>query len=358
MTSTDLDHRLSVLGTWLGARWGRPVELTVRGTPGSGFSADNLIFTASAGERTKTHVLRVDSPDDQPYPEQAPGLGTGVALQSRVMAAIRDRVPVAPLVGVELDPTVMGAPFLVMDFIDGVVPKEVPACTAEGFYADARPEFRREMVRSGLAALAELHTTPWRERGLADLISGSTSPGAARQFELWSDHLRRALRDRDADVFHKVSDRLQARMPSTPSDDDLVLLWGDARLGNVIWDPALGSPHCLTDFEGAAIGERQLDVGWWLMADRWMHEGSGVARLDGEPTRDEQLAEYQRLSGRSLGDLRWYELFAAYRFAATVVVVMNNWEDSGTVPSNHTIWRDNPATALIETILENNWGTE
>ena len=348
----DGDDRMNALGQWLGARWGGPVELAVHGKPGSGFSADNLIFTATFRGRTTTHVLRVDSSDAQPYPEQVPGLGTGMALQSRVMAAIDDRLPVAPIVGVELDSTVLGAPFLVMDFVDGVVPKENPPCTVEGFYADAEPSYRERMIRSGLAALAELHTVPWRDRGLTELDGGSRPLGAARQLELWSAHLRHALRDRDADVFRLADDRLRSELPPAPADVDLVLLWGDARLGNAIWDPKLGTPRCVTDFEGVAIGERELDLGWWLMADRWMHEGSGVPRLAGEPTRAGQVAAYEDAAGRSVAGLNWYELFAAYRFATTVVVVMNNWEDAGVMPGDHVIWRDNPATELIYALLD------
>jgi aminoglycoside phosphotransferase (APT) family kinase protein len=347
----DDDDRMDAVREWLAARWGSPVDVAVQGKPGSGFSADNLIFTATVDGRTTTHVLRVDSPGEQPYPEQAPGLGVGVALQSRVMAAVQDRIPVAPTVGVELDSSIMGAPFLVMDFVEGVVPKESPPCTAEGFYADAAPALRESMIRSGLTALADLHTVPWRERGLTDLDCGSPL-GAARQLELWGAHLRRALRGRDADVFQTAEDRLRSELPSAPTDDDVVLLWGDARLGNVIWDDESGTPRCVTDFEGVALGERELDLGWWLMADRWMHEGSGMPRLAGEPTRAAQVAAYEEVARRTVSDLHWYELFAAYRFAATVVVVMNNWEGAGAVPSDHVIWRDNPATELIHAILD------
>ncbi|MCG7609744.1 MULTISPECIES: phosphotransferase family protein [Mycobacterium] len=344
--------RLNAAREWLSAQWDAPVEVAAAGKPGSGFSADNLIFTATVDGHTTTHVLRVDSDNEQPYPEQARGLGTGVELQSRAMAAIGDRVPVAPIVGVELDPNVLGAPFLVMDFVPGVVPKEMPPCTTEGFYAEAEPDFRHTMVRTGLAALADVHTVPWRDRGLADLDNGAQPAGAARQFELWDAHLRNALRGREAELFRLVDDRLRSELPPAPAADDTVLLWGDARLGNVIWDAESGTPRCLTDFEGVAVGERELDLGWWLMADRWMHEGSGTARLDGEPTRAEQVAHYERLAGKSVSDLHWYELFAAYRFATTVVVVMNNWEKTGMVPGDHLIWRDNPATELITAILD------
>ncbi|KHO19387.1 phosphotransferase family protein [Mycolicibacterium setense] len=338
------------LEAWLESRLGGPLTVTVHDRPGSGFSADNVVFSATVGGRTSKHVLRRESAEDSPYPEQAPGIGTGVALQSTVMRALADVLPVATGVEFEPDPSILGVPFLVMDFIDGAVPVEVPPCTTEGFYAVAAPEFRRTVIQSGLDALARLHTAPWRESGLSMLDDGSSPPGAQRQLHLWEAQLRQGLRGRRADVFDRTSEVLHSTMPS--ASDDVVLLWGDARPGNIIWDRTAGTPLCLTDFEGVAVGERELDLGWWLMADRWMHEGSDVARLDGEPTRAEQVAHYERSAGTSVRELHWYELFAAYRFASTVVSVMNRWEQSGAVPSDHTIWRDNPATELIAAILD------
>lgn len=346
------DARLQSLQGWLAARMGGPVQLAARGRPGSGFSADNLIFTATVGERTSTHVLRVDSSHAQPYPEQAAGLGTGVALQSATMQVLRATLPIAPVVGVELDDGVLGAPFMVMDFVDGVVPKETPPYTAEGFYPDADPELRTAMITHGLTALAAVHSVDWRGGELAVLDVGVEAPGSSRQLELWDVHLRNGLRDRSADIFDTALERLRSTLPPQPAADDVVLLWGDARLGNIIWDPTRGTPRVLTDFEGTAVGERELDLGWWLMADRWMHEGSGMARLAGEPTRDEQVAIYATAAGHPVAQLDWYELFAAYRFATTVVFVMNQWEQAGAVPADHTIWRDNPATELLAAILQ------
>ncbi|BBZ75093.1 phosphotransferase family protein [Mycolicibacterium anyangense] len=345
------DVPLDQVRGWLAARLGGPLELAARGRPGSGFSADNLIFTATVGERTTTHVLRVDSPHAQPYPEQSAGLGTGVALQSAVMQAVGRWAPVAPVLGVEHDAAVLGAPFLVMDFVDGVVPKETPPYTAEGFYLDADPELRTAMITHGLQALAAVHAVPWRDGELAVLDVATEAPGSARQLELWSSHLRKGLRGRGAHIFDTALDRLRSTLPAQPAAEDVVLLWGDARLGNIIWDPARGTVRALTDFEGAALGERELDLGWWLMADRWMHEGSGAARLAGEPTRAEQVAIYESAAGHLVAPLDWYELFAAYRFATTVVFVMNQWEQAGALPADHTIWRDNPATELIAAIL-------
>lgn len=349
----DARAQLDRLRLWLEPRRGAPVTLTPLTPPSTGFSADNLVFAATIGGHTTTHILRRDAAGESVYPEQAPGLGTGVILQASVMQALAGIVPVATGVQVEPDPGLLGVPFLIMDFVDGVVPVEYPACTTEGFYADAAPLVRTTMTTRGLQLLARLHTTPWRQTELSVLDDGAHTPGAERQLQLWETTLYDGLQGRRADVFDRTLDWLHANLPPAPPATEVVLIWGDARLGNIIWDPTTGEPLCMTDFEGTAVGERELDVGWWLLADRWMHEGSAAPRLDGEPTRSEQVALYEQAAGVQLCDLRWYELFAALRFATGAMRVMNRWAADGTLPPDHTLWRDQPATALMTTIMDN-----
>jgi aminoglycoside phosphotransferase (APT) family kinase protein len=87
------------------------------------------------------------------------------------------------------------------------------------------------------------------------------------------------------------------------------------------------------------------------MFDRWSHEGFGVPRLPGEPTRDEQRACYARAAGVPEPDTRWHEVFAAARYCAIVVRVMNRSVARGEMPADQMIWRDNPATTCLEQLL-------
>jgi len=126
--------------------------------------------------------------------------------------------------------------------------------------------------------------------------------------------------------------------------------WGDARLGNIIWSDDRAA--CVTDFEAASIAPPEVDLGWWLMFDRWCHETYGAARLPGELTRDEQRAGYVSLSGREVGDTSWYEVFAAARYTAIVVRVMNRAVARGEMAADQTIWLDNPATTCLVAMME------
>ena len=95
-----------------------------------------------------------------------------------------------------------------------------------------------------------------------------------------------------------------------------------------------------------------MDLAWWLMFDRTTHELSGVPHLSGEPDRDEQRRLYFELSGREPVDTTAHEILAAARYAVIVVRVMNRWEDRGDLAPGHTVWRDNPATACLDVLMQ------
>jgi aminoglycoside phosphotransferase (APT) family kinase protein len=254
---------------------------------------------------------------------------------------------VADSLGLEPDPEVLGVPFFVMGHVAGDVPGEDPPYTRSGFFVDAASAQRSQLVAAGLRTLARVHETDIDDPGLAMLRPSGVRHGPARQLEVWEGSLREGLAGRSSRLFDECLPWLHEQMPpETP----VVLSWGDSRPGNMIWQNF--EVGCITDFEGAALGPRELDVGWWLMVDRWMHEGSDVARLAGEPERSEQRAMYEQAAGTSLGSTTWYEVFSALRFATTVVQVMNRWVARGAIPSDQTIWRDNPATAVLADLFE------
>jgi aminoglycoside phosphotransferase (APT) family kinase protein len=343
---------LDRLSDWLARRHpdrGRPA-LTALGKPGSGYSAENLVIAAGWDDGSEGKlVLRRDTSEPPIYPAQSAHTTTGVLLQHSVMDALRrgGRVPVAESLGLESDPEVLGAPFFVMGHVAGDVPGEDPPYTKSGFFVDATPAQRRQLVTEGLRTLARVHQNDIDDPGLAMLHAPGVRHGPQRQLDVWEGDLRKGLAGRSSPLFEECLSWLHEQVPPETS---VVFSWGDSRPGNMIWQDF--GVACITDFEGAALGPRELDVGWWLMFDRWMHEGSGVARLPGEPERSEQRSIYEEAAGVSIGSTTWYEVFSALRFADTVVQVMNRWVARGAIPSDQTVWRDNPATALLADLFE------
>ena len=343
----------AALERWLARALGaaRGVSVGEFSRPKSGYSAETWMFGARAAGAASSarFVLRRETRDPAVYPQQAPGEQVEVAIQYRAMRALatHSQVPVAELVGFEPDPEPLGAPFFVMRFVPGQVPVESPPYTREGFFAEAAPAERRRLIEDGLRRLAQLHALDWRAAGLGWLSPPGTRPGTRRQLELWERQARSELGAR----VHPPLERAFAWLHAALGPDRAVgFCWGDARPGNVIWRDFRAA--CLTDFEAVAIASPDQDLGWWLMFDRFMHEPLGGPRLPGEPTRDEQRELYARFAGCAVPDTRFHEIFAAARYAAIVVRVMNRAVARGDLPADQTLWLENPVVPVLLELLE------
>jgi aminoglycoside phosphotransferase (APT) family kinase protein len=315
-----------------------------------GYSAETLRVEATLDGEPRRYVLRREMPEPSVYPVQAPGLDVEIEIQWRAMSGLAraSKTPLAELVGFERDAAVLAAPFFVMGFVDGQVPAVAPPYASAGFFADAKPEERRRMIEDGLAVLAGIHAVDWQAAGFGWLVAPGTRPGAFAQLALWERYAERELAGRVHPVLARGLAWLHANPP--PAPPRLALSWGDARPGNMIWRDFRCA--CVTDFENVAIAEPELDLGWWLMFDRWSHECFGVPRLPGEPTREAQRAHYARCAGRPVADTRWYEIFAAARYCAIVVRVMNRSVARGELPADQKIWLENPATTCLAHLLD------
>jgi len=339
---------------WLTARWPEVSDLRVAEleSPKSGFSALTLVVPITlrrdGKERDEKVVLRVESPDPAIYPAQAPGLDVEVEIQYRVMEALAKsgKAPVAPLIGYEPDAAVLGEPFFAMGYIGGEVAIENPPYTQQGFFVEAPPGRRRQMIEAGLRVLASVHTLDWQEAGLSWLVPPGGEPGVLAQLDLWQGFSERELAGRVHPLLDEGFAWLREKLPGGLESR---FSWGDSRLGNIIFRDGLCA--CITDFENAAIAPAEIDLGWWLMFDRTMHESVGIERLPGEPTRDEQRAFYASCAGRDPGDTHFFEVFGAVRYSAIVVRVMNRAVERGFIPPDHTIWLQNPASFALADLM-------
>ena len=150
----NADDVRRALEPWLAAKVpGQTVEdLRVAAPEGHGFSNDTLIIDAIV--------------DGAPMPLvcQAAPLGPGlfpdypIARMATIQRDLRDHsdVPVANVRWLEEDPAVLGAPFYVMDKVDGDVPDESPPYPVSGWVHEATADGRRTMWLSLLDAMAKL----------------------------------------------------------------------------------------------------------------------------------------------------------------------------------------------------------
>ena len=291
------------------------VEVGAFDRPSGGYSAETLIVpitvTTSASTEDRTIVLRREMPEPPVYPVQVT-VDNEIEIQWRVMSALAEHadVPIASLLGYETDPAVLGSPFFVMDFVSGDIPREDPAYVLAGFYADTGPVERELMASRCIDVMAGVHAVDIEAANLG-WLSGSHINDGHRQLKIWRDYAERELDGRPHDLMMAAFDRVADELPKT---DTTVLTWGDARLGNVIWQNF--RPACLTDFEAAALAPPEMDLGWCLMFEQWSHALAGIELLPGIPSLEHQVEYYAAVSNHEVADIGPWVLFAAARYAA------------------------------------------
>jgi aminoglycoside phosphotransferase (APT) family kinase protein len=320
----------------------------------TGFSNETVFFdvdwTEGAAPRRDRFVARIEPATGALFPAQTARCAVSVEVQYRAMQLVGAHgVPMCPLVGYEPDPSVLGQPFFVMGFVDGVVPADVPRYSQAGFLVDdATPAQRTRMLQTGLAALAQVHAIDWRTEDLDWLdASGSRNPTQAVQLARYRDFVTEQLAGRDHPVMFHALDWLDA---NDPQDERVGIVWGDTRLGNMIWQDY--RPVVACDWEAVALGPTEADIGWWLMYDRMSFDDLDAPRLDGFPTRQEQIAMYEEASGREVRDPHYWEVFGALRYDAVMIVLADRMVASGLVPAELDMAVANAVTGALAALLD------
>lgn len=343
----DFERTRRDLETWLAARMPAARDLAVGELAGpgtTGFSSDTLLFDVGwreGGEaRRGAWVARLRPTGFGIFPEY------DIARQFEIQRALgATDVPVARMLWLEEDAAVLGAPFYLMEQVAGRAPSDNPPYHAGGWVTEIPPSEREALWWSGLDALARIHRLDWRGLGLGFLDPGG-DPLAA-QLAYW-DRYRAFARGRPHPLLERAAAWLRAHRP--PAPEPTVLCWGDARIGNMLFDG--GRCRAVLDWEMACVGSPEMDLAWFLFLDRHHCEGIGVPRLPGFPSRDETVARYEKLTGHAVRHLDWYEVLAAFRFSAIMARVAQQMAHYGLLPPDAEFEVDNPCTRLLARLLE------
>lgn len=316
------------LGRWLGA----PVT-DVEIPRSSGMSCETVLFR-SDGRR---YVARV-------APEDGVGLFPTYRLEDEaaVMRALADTpVPAPRIVAVETDRAVLGGRFLVMEHVGGRVPPDDPPYSTAGWVLDLTPAEQTRLVDDAIATIVDVSR--------AD-TSGLRLPqvGVMARVE-HLDHLHETgHRGTPHPTIAAGLDYLRA---NAPTDEELVLSWGDARIGNMLFDDDMDVVGAL-DWELASINSRELDVAYFLYALRLWSEGFGAPSPAGFPDRTGVLARFEELSGVPMQYLDYYERLAAVFGAIAMLRAGHLMIDAGLVPAESTVWLTNPPSVLLAGYLD------
>ncbi|GLW99178.1 FAD-dependent oxidoreductase [Microtetraspora sp. NBRC 16547] len=343
--TTDLDALRAALAGWLTERLGadRPVRLGGLTRPShSGMSSVSVLFDAEwavAGEDHRARLVARLAPRASAFPV-FPGYDLRRQFDVMRVVARHTDVPVPEVHWLEESGDVLGVPFLVMSRADGRVPVDNPPYVFDGWLHDATARERREVQDASVGVLAGIHGL---ERA-ADLLPDLLPDRAA---EAGEDALRSHVeRERAYYEWTRRSDGvripviedaftwLEEHWPADPGP--AVLLWGDARVGNMVYGGT--RPVAVLDWEMTTLGPREMDLGWFVFLHRFFQDIAEMLETPGLPDfcrRSDVVEEYERRTGHRVRDLDFYLTYAALRHAIVMSQVKRRavWFGEETTPA-------------------------
>ncbi|WP_019630327.1 phosphotransferase family protein [Actinomadura atramentaria] len=226
--------------------------------------------------------------------------------EHRVMSALAGTgVPVPRTHLLCADPDVIGAPFTVMELVDGA------SYAGADDLAPLGPDRVRALADRMVAALAALHAVDPAAVGLAGL--GRPDGYVRRQVERWRRQWE-ASKTREL----PAADALYARLAAAvPARSDAAVVHGDYRLDNLLVD---GDDRvaAVLDWEMATLGDPLTDLALLrVYGERPAAPGRPpVAAAPGFPSGDELFERYAAASGRDVAAPGFYLGLAHFKLAA------------------------------------------
>ncbi|MET0885555.1 MAG: phosphotransferase family protein [Mycetocola sp.] len=224
------------------------------------------------------------------------------------------------IVSVCEDPAVLGVPFYVMDYLDGVViTNHVPP------HLDTLAE-RRSTGLAAVDALVALHELDVTSGELATIgrPDGYLERQVRRFSGLWEQTTERSLSEVPA-----VGRWLAGRIPRSQK---ATVVHGDYRIGNLMYDKSTPARvMAILDWEMATLGDPLTDLGY-LTATYAQPDSTGtpieltsVTREPGYPDRDELMTHYGKATGLDVGHLAWYQVLALWKASIFCEAIYTRW---------------------------------
>lgn len=213
------------------------------------------------------------------------------------------------------DDSVIGAPFYVMEHVDGVIVRgnAPPVLVALG---DEMPNALASMSRTFVATLAQLHDMPVSDEPLRALAR----PGSyvERQVTGWT---KRWLASRTSDV--PTLDAVATWLAEhRPPDRAHTLVHNDFKFDNLVLDPSLTRVRAILDWEMATVGDPLMDLGtslaYWVEpsdAPVLRALGLGATAMPGSASRADIARMYGERTGRDVSDIAYYHAFGLFKVA-------------------------------------------
>ncbi|MCR9276686.1 MAG: phosphotransferase family protein [Pseudomonadaceae bacterium] len=270
-----------------------------------------LKFSLIAGGHSNL-TYRFDDAAGNSYVLRRPPLGHvlesahDMGREYRIVSALHgSAVPVAEAPAHCDDSEINGAPFYIMDFVDGTVLHDGETASA------LSQQERMSLSEHVIDVLASLHTVDPDAVGLGQL--GRKEAYLERQLKRWNKQWVATKTD-EIPAMEATAALLEEQMPEQIGS---AIVHGDYRLGNMM--VADGRIAAVLDWELCTLGDPLADVGYLL--NNWMSKeedelAATPTSAGGFASRDQLCARYEAATGRSLAKINYYRAFSHWRLAA------------------------------------------
>ena len=270
----------------------------------------------------------------------------------RVLSALTGTaIPVPAPVANCTDPAVVGAPFYLMEFVDGLVLRT----TEDG--SRLTPEQARQLSERLAEMLAAIHQVDIAAVGLTGF--GRPEGYLARQLARWQRQWELSA-TREVPGYERLVQRLAAGLPA---DGEHTLVHGDFRLDNMLVAlGAQGQPAergarpavaAVVDWEMSTLGDPLADLGltliYWADQDdpQWLEVsiGAAVTAMPGFFSRAQLASRYADLTGRDISGIGYYMAFGCFKLAVVLEGIHARFLQRKTVGEGFE--REGPAVPVL-----------
>jgi aminoglycoside phosphotransferase (APT) family kinase protein len=259
------------------------------------------------------------------------------------MVAEHTEVPIPKVLWLETGTDTIGVPFFVMERIHGVVPPDLmPYPYGDNWFFDADVEDQRRLERQAVEALAALHE-----------LTADGPAGFLAAPDNGQSHLRNHVQEQKTYYDWVVADGVRSPLIEETfewleehwpdNENDAVFSWGDARVGNMMFEAF--TPVAVLDWEMAAVGPREIDIGWMIYMHRAFQDMVETFGMPGMPhiLRRETIASiYEEASFYRPKNLDFYTTYAALRYAIVMFRITRR-----SIRFGEAVMPENPDEAIM-----------
>ncbi len=211
------------------------------------------------------------------------------------------------------DESVIGAPFYLMERVEGIILRNKPPQGME-----LSPELMRSISEAAVDKLANLHSLDLQSSGLINM--GKPEGYVHRQVEGW---IRRYY-NAETDKINGMDQTARWMQENQPAESSVAFIHNDYKYDNLVLDPENPSRIiAVLDWEMATVGDPLMDLGttlgYWAEAnDSPALKPFNLTWMPGNLTRQEVVERYAQHRGVEVPDMLFYYVFGAFKIGVIV----------------------------------------